>query len=221
MEPRSPVTLNEYRARYARSSSEDLWQLLQIDPDRLTPEARQALGEETARRGIDRRVAPVPTVVDVPRRTYIYPKAPLGERFAAYIIDSIIGVGPVITAAIFDFLFHIAQNPMNRTINMVATVTWAIYYGATKDARGNGQSIGKKMVGLMVVGTDTNEPCTIGQSTTRAFVRFLFSAIPLVGQLIEPIAILATDDGRRIGDRAARTQVIRASEYEPGDRGAL
>ena len=221
MEPRSPVTLDEYRARYARSRGDDLLKLLQTDPEGLTPEARQALAEETARRGIDRRVAPAPTVVDAPRRPYIYPKAPLGERFAAYIIDSIIGVGPVITAAIFDFLFHIAQNPTNRTINMVATVTWAIYYGATKDARGNGQSIGKKMVGLMVVGTDTNEPCTIGQSTGRAFVRLLFGAIPLVGQLIEPIAVLATDDGRRIGDRAASTQVIRASEYEPRDRGAL
>ena len=221
MEPRSPVTLDEYRARYARSSSDDLWELLQTDPKGLTPEARQALAEETARRGIDRRGAPAPTVIDAPRRPYIYPKAPLGERFAAYIIDSIIGVGPVITAAIFDFLFRIAQNPANRTINMVATVTWAIYYGATKDARGNGQSIGKKMVGLMVVGTDTNEPCTIGQSTGRAFVRLLFGAIPLVGQLIEPIAVLATHDGRRIGDRAASTQVIRASEYEPRDRGAL
>ena len=218
MEPRSPVTLDEYRARYARSSSDDLWELLQTDPEGLTPEARQALAEETVRRGIDRRGAPAPTVVDAPRRPYIYPKAPLGERFAAYIIDSIIGVGPVITAAIFDFLFHIAQNPANRTINMLATVTWAIYYGATKDARGNGQSIGKKMVGLMVVGTDTNEPCSIGQSTGRAFVRLLFSAIPLVGQLIEPIAVLATDDGRRIGDRAASTQVIRASEYEASRR---
>jgi uncharacterized RDD family membrane protein YckC len=220
MEPRSPVTLAECRAQYARSSSEDLWALLQIDPERLTPEARQALAEETARRGLDRRVAPAPTVVLEPPRRYIYPKAPLGERFAAYIVDSIIGIGPVITAAIFDFLFHITQNPVNVTINMVATVTWAMYYGATKDARGNGQSIGKKMCGLMVVGTETNKPCTIGQSTGRAFVRFLFGVIPLVGQLIEPIAVLAAKDGRRIGDRAAGTQVIRATDYQWQDGSA-
>lgn len=154
-------------------------------------------------------------------REYIYAKAPLGQRFAAYVIDSIVGVGPAITAALFDFLFHVTQNPTNRTINMIATVTWAIYYGATKDARGRGQSIGKKMNGLMVVGTETNEPCTLHQSTGRAFVRFVLSAIPVVGGLIEPIAVVANDDGRRIGDRAASTQVILASDYEPTDRGAL
>lgn len=215
MELRSPVTLDEYRARYAQMGNDDLWALLQTDPERLTPEARQVLAEESARRGLDRSVAPARTTVSLLRpREYIYPKAPLGERFGAYIVDSIIGIGPVITAAIFDFLFHITQNPLNTAITMIATVTWAMYYGATKDARGNGQSIGKKMCGLMVVGTKTNEPCTIGQSTGRAFVRFLFSAIPLVGGLIEPIAVLATDDGRRIGDRAASTQVIRASDYE-------
>ena len=97
---------------------------------------------------------------------------------------------------------------------MLATMTWALYYGATKDARGNGQSIGKKMVGLMVVGTETNQPCTLGQSIGRALVRLLFGVIPVVGQLIEPIAVLVTDDGRRVGDRAASTQVIRASDYE-------
>jgi uncharacterized RDD family membrane protein YckC len=203
MELRSPVTLDEYRARYARSSSAEL-------------------AEEAGRRGLDTSVAPVSTAVETaPTRQYIYSKAPIGERFGAYVIDSIIGIGPVITAAIFDFLFHIAQSPMNRTINMIATVTWAIYYGATKDARGNGQSVGKKLFGLMVVGTDTNRPCTIGQSTGRAFVRFLFSGVPLVGQLVEPIAVLAADDGRRIGDRAAKTQVIRASDYTPRDVGVV
>jgi uncharacterized RDD family membrane protein YckC len=215
MELRPPYTLEYQRARYARASSEELCELLQADPTHLTPEARQALTEEAARRGLDPRVAPVSTAVEPVRpREFIYPKAPLGERFVAYIVDSIIGVGPAITAAMYDFFFHITQSPTNRTINMIATVTWAIYYGATKDARGSGQSIGKKMAGLMVVGTSTNEPCTLGQSTTRAFVRFLFGAIPVVGQLVEPIAVLATNDGRRIGDRAASTQVIRASEYE-------
>ncbi len=155
-----------------------------------------------------------PRAIAYNRPPYIYSKAPLGERFLAYLVDSIIGVGPMITAGIFDFIFHIAQNPTNRMINMIATMTWAIYYGATKDARGNGQSIGKKLLGLMVVGTETNEPCTVGQSTGRAFVRVLLSAIPLIGGLIEPIAVLANDDGRRLGDRAASTQVIRAADYE-------
>ena len=166
-----------------------------------------------ARASADHLRAPLAVAPERPR-AYIYPKAPLGERLGAYVVDSIIGVGPAITAAIFDFLFHITQNPTNVAINMIATVSWAIYYGATKDARGNGQSIGKKLCGLMVVGTQTNEPCTLAQSFSRAFVRFLFSAVPMIGQLVEPIAVLATEDGRRIGDRAASTQVIRVSDYD-------
>lgn len=209
MEPRPPATIDDYREQYAHSSNHELFALLQSDPERLTPDARRALAEEVARRRID-------PIRDAPRTTYLYPKAPLGPRFGAYIVDSLIGAGPVITAAIFDFLFHITQNPTTRAINLVATVTWAMYYGATKDARRDGQSIGKRMSELMVVGTETNARCTLAQSAQRAFVRWLFSAIPAVGQLAEPIAVFATDDGRRIGDRAANTQVIRVSDYEPG-----
>src|SRR5690349_4256071 len=98
MELRSPVTLAEHRAKYALTSNEDLWALLQVDPEHLTPEARQALAEEASRRGISRHVAPPTTRVAQARpREYIYPKAPLGERFLAYLVDSIIGVGPAIT----------------------------------------------------------------------------------------------------------------------------
>lgn len=211
METRSPVTLEEYRVRFARASS---WALGQIEPACLTAEARQALFEEIARRGQEQPGSRPAIRFEPAAPEYIYRKAPLGERFGAYVVDSLIGIGPLITAGIFNFIFHITQNPLNQTINMIATVSWAIYYGATKDARGDGQSIGKKMFGLMVVGTKTNEPCTLGQSMGRALVRFLLGALPMVGQLIEPIALLANDDGRRIGDRAADTQVILASDYE-------
>jgi uncharacterized RDD family membrane protein YckC len=210
-----PTALDEYRAQYAHSSNHDLQALLQTDPERLTPDALRALVDEASRRGLQPPVASARTISGAPRLSYMYPKAPLGPRLAAYIVDGIIGAGPVITAAVFDFLFHVAQSPLSRTINMAATVTWAIYYGATKDARGNGQSIGKKMNDLMVVGTETNEPCTLLQSAQRAFVGLIFGVIPVVGQLIEPIAVFATNDGRRIGDRAANTQVIRVSDYEP------
>jgi hypothetical protein len=45
-------------------------------------------------------------------------------------------VGPVIMAAIFNHLFHLGtQSPETRTINYLATLAWAFYYGCTKDAR--------------------------------------------------------------------------------------
>ena len=146
---------------------------------------------------------------------FIYPKAPLGERLGAYVVDAIIAIGPVIMAAILNYLFPaVVQSPTTRTINMIATIAWAIYYGFTKDAQGNGQSIGKKIFGLMVVNLKTHRPCSLGQSIGRAAVPFLLDLIPLIGWLIEPIVAVASRDGRRIGDDVAGTQVIRASLYE-------
>jgi uncharacterized RDD family membrane protein YckC len=152
---------------------------------------------------------------------FIYPKAPLSERLGAYIVDSIIGYGPVIMAWVFNVLFHIGtESPTTRTINLVATIAWSFYYSWTKDARPNGQSIGKKMFGLMVVGVETDRPCTLGQSIGRGLVLSLLSGIPVLGWLIEPITVFVSDEGRRIGDRVAGTQVIRASVYEASTHSA-
>jgi uncharacterized RDD family membrane protein YckC len=214
-------TVDEYRARYARSSSQELLDLLVVDQNSLTPAARQALTEETARRGLEPGMT-LATVGDIdaglPKR-FIYPKAPLGERFGAYVVDTIIAAGPVIMAAVFNALFDLGtQSPTTRTINYVATLAWAFYYSCTKDARPNGQSIGKKMFGLMVVNVETDKPCTLGQSIGRGLMMSILSGIPIIGWAIEPIAASWALDGRRLGDRAAGTQVIRASDYEAGER---
>jgi uncharacterized RDD family membrane protein YckC len=43
---------------------------------------------------------------------------------------------------------------------------------------------------------------------------FFLNVIPILGQLVEPITVLTSDDGRRLGDRAAGTQVVDVSTYE-------
>lgn len=207
-------TVEQYRARYARSTSQELLELLAIDPASLTPQARQALADETAQRGLERGMSLIESVcIELGRpRQFLYPKAPLPDRFGAYIVDQIIALGPVITAAIFNFLFHLGtQSPMVRTFNYVATIAWAFYYTCTRDARPNGQSIGKEMFGLMVVNTETDRPCTLGQAIGRGLSLVFLNSIPFVGWLIEPIAATGSSDGRRIGDRLAGTQVIRPS----------
>jgi uncharacterized RDD family membrane protein YckC len=101
-----------------------------------------------------------------------------------------------------DFFYFIA----------LITSIWAIWYAFTKDGRENGQSIGKKAMGLMVVNLNTNLPCTRGKSALRA----LLWIIPYIS-LIDCIMVLVSDDGRRIGDYLANTQVIAVSSY-PGLR---
>ena len=101
---------------------------------------------------------------------------------------------------------------------VVASFVWALYYSFTKDGREAGQSFGKEMLNLMVVNVETNQPCSVGESALRALILFVVNLVPVVGWLIEPIFVLASDDGRRLGDRAANTQVIDASAYMPSVR---
>lgn len=218
-------TLEELRARYAAYGDDDLLTLLGTDLQTLTPDARQALAEEVARRGgrgrVELRIARRAAMFPGPVKEYVYTKASLGARLGAYVVDRIIGMGPVILAAMISFLFHIAAPRSGiAMLNMLGTAAWALYYGLLKDSRGEGQSIGKKMFGLMVVNVKTNEPCSRGESATRAFVGGLVGVVPVVGWLIEPLIATVRDDGRRLGDQAADTQVITATAYEGTGREA-
>jgi len=42
----------------------------------------------------------------------------------------------------------------------------------------------------------------------------LVAIIPFVGWLIEPNMVLATEDGRKLGDKAANTQVIDKNNFQ-------
>jgi uncharacterized RDD family membrane protein YckC len=92
---------------------------------------------------------------------------------------------------------------------------WSVYYNFVKDAWRNGQSVGKKAMDLMVVDVKTNRPCTTGESALRALIFFLLNFFGGMGWLIESIVILASENGRRLGDLAAGTQVIDVEAYRP------
>ncbi len=83
-----------------------------------------------------------------------------------------------------------------------------LVYNFIKDGLGQGQSWGKRAINLMVVNLDNNSPCDKGKSFFRNFISGLVAIIPFVGWLIEPIMVLATEDGRKLDDKAANTQVI-------------
>ena len=65
----------------------------------------------------------------------------------------------------------------------------------------------------MVVCLKDNTPCTKGKSFLRGLIMVLLGIIPYVGWLIEPLIVLADDEGRRLGGRAADTQVIDVLDY--------
>ena len=65
----------------------------------------------------------------------------------------------------------------------------------------------------MVVHLETNAPCNRAQSALRQLVMAGTNVIPYIGWLVEPVAAMAADGGRRLGDHAAGTQVIAVESY--------
>jgi uncharacterized RDD family membrane protein YckC len=149
----------------------------------------------------------------------LHPRAPLGARFVAAILDGLVGLVPLGVSGGATALAFAADSTALGVLfglALAAAFGWAIYYSFTKDGRPGGQSIGKKAMGLMVVHLPTNQPCNRSQSAVRYLVLFGLNLIPYVGWLVEPVVTLAAAGGRRLGDSAAGTQVVAVGDYRPG-----
>lgn len=148
-----------------------------------------------------------------------YPKADLGNRFLAALIDGLIFVGLAIPgsgALVFAFFAAYGGEEELTVVSGIfgiLLILIPIAYLLVKDGFGQGQSYGKKAFHLIVVDLETNTPCNKSKSAVRNLVSILLGMIPFVGNLIEPIVILATVDGRKVGDRAANTMVINKKDY--------
>jgi uncharacterized RDD family membrane protein YckC len=212
-------TLDSFRARYGSMSDEEL-HVLVLRGAELMPEARQAVAEELRRRQIEARESAAggavwTNTILMPR----YGRAPLGRRVRAFLLDLLVAFLPlfIIFVLVGDGLIsgHL-ETPIDTLrlfLFFAGAAAWAVGYTFAKDGRADGQSIGKKYYGLMVVNVDTNQPCTTRESIRRQVELFFLLLLPMVGWLIEPAVVLLSEDGRRLGDRAAHTQVIAVEEY--------
>jgi uncharacterized RDD family membrane protein YckC len=180
--------------------------------------SRPQLTEVLAMSGETAVDAPKPDATDTPDTEPTaapgYPKAALGPRLHAETIDGLVAVGPVFIAAfVLGSLPDVDALILVRPVLVLACYVWAFYYGFAKDGWPAGQSFGKRRAGLMVVHLATGKPCSRGQSSIRTLILVATKALPLA-VLIEPIVVLLSRDGRRVGDRAAGTQVIPVSAYD-------
>jgi RDD family protein len=82
----------------------------------------------------------------------------------------------------------------------------AVLYLLLRDGIG-GQSLGKLLVGLVVVNVQTGRLCTWRESALRN----VFALIPganVVAIFLESVTLIRDPQGQRLGDRLAQTQVI-------------
>lgn len=146
-----------------------------------------------------------------------FEKASFGVRFLASLLDglicSVLAIPAIVLYAIG--LSNVTHNygyydDYSKTGGyfFFAFILYLIplTYTFIKDGLGNGQSWGKKAMGLRIINVKDYSKCTKG--ALRALVSTLVSMIPLVGWIIEPIMVLTTSDGRRLADKAAGTIVV-------------
>ena len=141
-----------------------------------------------------------------------YPPAPIPQRFGAALLDTALAallLAPGLLALASNFDSDYTDYAWQY---LIAGALLGGGYLLIKDGFG-GRSIGKRATGLLVVHLPSNEPCGVGRSIARMLVVLLANVLPGIGWLIEPILVIATADRRRLGDRAASTQVIREADY--------
>jgi uncharacterized RDD family membrane protein YckC len=99
----------------------------------------------------------------------------------------------------------------------LAGLIWLVGYGLLRDSFGDGQSWGKRLLGLRVVHAGLGRPCGRKESLLRNLpgVASVVASIllPFVGWLllvVEPLAVVTSPARLRIGDRWAGTHVVLA-----------
>ena len=140
----------------------------------------------------------------------VYSKADIFRRFIAYLIDEVIAcilIYVPILGGIVSTVYILTKN--------------AIAYEITKNPDFKNKSIGKKIMGLEVVsleGKDINWEVSVRRNLPFA-VASVFGILPIIGWLvgmvlgiiidiIEFFLVLTDNNGRRLGDRLANTQVV-------------
>lgn len=131
--------------------------------------------------------------------------APFGRRLLAWLLDCLI------LFVYFYGFYNLVYAPMSMSESL-ATVVWLLGFGVPwamydflQEVFFNGQSIGKRALGIRVVDLQGNEP-GISQCLLRQVMRMIDFTLTL--GLCALISALVSKNNQRIGDLVAGTVVI-------------
>jgi len=119
-----------------------------------------------------------------------YPKADLGKRLGAGVVDGML----MVTSA-----------ALSQRFDTIAFVIVGAIYLLVRDMRG--QSVGKIFFGLTVIALETGKPATLGASIRRNLM-LIVPGVNLAAIALEFRAVVRDPQGQRLGDRLAQTQVV-------------
>jgi uncharacterized RDD family membrane protein YckC len=156
--------------------------------------------------------------IDTPENvTFGYAVAGIGSRFLAALVDTLIII--IIQIVVQLTLFAVLNTAVNLSLDSDArTLAWAAAifglvgffllwgYYIFFELAWNGQSPGKRWVGLRVIRTD-GTPITLSETVIRNLVR-LVDFLPLAYG-VGVVSMFIDPRSRRLGDLAAGTLVVR------------
>src|SRR5262249_30265250 len=120
-----------------------------------------------------------------------YAKADLRQRLYAATIDALMVVASFLLYWTSDFVLYLA-----------AGAAYLLFRDAIR-----GQSLGKFILGLVVISLETGRPSSLVGSVRRNLLLLLPGA-NVVAIFLEVRTIVRDPQGQRLGDRVAQTQVV-------------
>lgn len=152
-------------------------------------------------------------VVATPERvSFDYQVAGLGTRAIAQLLDLLIVTGIMI--AVLLFAFGAATVTQSNTVATLIVIVggFIVVFGYfwISEALWSGQTLGKKAFRLRAVG-DRGEPLTFMQAGIRNVVRIV-DFLPY-GYGVGMVVLFANGKGKRLGDLAAGTVVVKDSDH--------
>jgi uncharacterized RDD family membrane protein YckC len=159
-------------------------------------------------RELDRRHEPLDCTVRLvtPERIeFAYPLAGPSRRFMAYLIDQALIVLLVISAVVLATIATLgSQAGMGPALVGIFVLTWG--YGAGCEGFFNGQTLGKRAMGIRVV-SDRGVPITGAQAMLRNLVGTVDGLVPFFYQTAL-LSMILSRKFQRLGDLAAGTMVV-------------
>ena len=145
---------------------------------------------------------------DSPLLQGVYPRAQVLNRLIAKLLDG---------------LLVAAASEVAPPVGWLAGLTYLLI----ADGFSGGRSVGKRLIGLQTVSPSKRESSSFRESIVRNLplaLAYLLFAIPYVGWLLaggivafESLLIIGNDQGRRLGDELAQTQVLDAGMFDLRD----
>jgi uncharacterized RDD family membrane protein YckC len=149
-------------------------------------------------------------IVSTPERvSFDYQVAGLGTRAIAQVLDLLIVAGILLAVFFVAGAAAVASTAVGVMIGLIGGFVVVFGYFWLSEGLWSGQTIGKKAFRLRAVG-DRGEPLTFGQAGIRNIVRIIDFLPYAYG--VGLVVLFANGKGKRLGDLAAGTIVVKDSD---------